>query len=103
MSKTTNKTTEHLTNQFNSLLKTAKLSVSALRASELGKKLPDPEETFHIANEKLVASLKKLGLATREEVESLEARVAKLEEQLAAKKKKATTEAATATNPGEAH
>lgn len=42
------------------------------------------DEKKAFTNEKLVAGLKKLGFATREEVESLEARIEKLEGELRA-------------------
>ncbi len=42
-------------------------------------KLPIPKNTKNLTNDKILASLKKLGLATRAEVDVLRARVDKLE------------------------
>lgn len=44
--------------------------------------IPNAEERARMTNEKIVSSLKKIGIATREEVETLEARVAALEGEL---------------------
>jgi BMFP domain-containing protein YqiC len=45
--------------------------------------IPNAEERARLTNEKIVSSLKKIGIATREEMETLEARVAQLETELA--------------------
>ena len=44
--------------------------------------IPNAEERARLTNEKIVNSLKKIGIATREEMETLEARVAQLETEL---------------------
>jgi BMFP domain-containing protein YqiC len=46
--------------------------------------LPGAEERRKLTNERILTSLTKLGLATREEVETLEARIAALEAKLSA-------------------
>lgn len=45
--------------------------------------IPNAEERARMTNDKIVSSLKKIGIATREEVEALEERVAQLESELA--------------------
>ncbi|OFZ18784.1 MAG: hypothetical protein A2X94_06190 [Bdellovibrionales bacterium GWB1_55_8] len=63
--------------QVNKVLSQAKESLKILEVARTFVKLPsNPKE---LTNEKILASLKKLGVATQEEVQSLRARVEELE------------------------
>jgi polyhydroxyalkanoate synthesis regulator phasin len=49
---------------------------------QIASMIPNAEERARMTNEKIVGSLKKIGIATREEVEALEERVEALEREL---------------------
>lgn len=82
---------------FDKLLAQAKESVKVLdalkkegfaRARTLIPPLPSKDEAQKIANEKFVASLRKIGLATRAEIRDLEERLNSLASELKAKPSK---------------
>ncbi len=68
--------------------------MAAAQAAVNTLKIPNSEERRKMTNDKIVASLKKIGLATQEQVETLEARIAQLESKLAARTSSARSSAA---------
>ncbi|MGE4232223.1 MAG: hypothetical protein AB7F43_02740 [Bacteriovoracia bacterium] len=82
------KTPDILKEKFEKLLDQAKESVKVLETlqkegiSKVISILPSPDDTKKMTNEKIVSSLRKLGLATRSEVEELEKKVENLASEL---------------------
>jgi len=99
-------------NKFSQLVQQAKDSLKVLEMLEkeaVAKarefvKIPNGADRMKMTNDKILSSLKKLGLATREEVQTLEAKIEKLEHDLTlAKKSKSKEKDTTHTAEKSAH
>ncbi len=92
MKKKVAKTTEKVTQVLNQAKESLKL-LEVFEKEALAKArtmIPDAQTRKRMTNDRILASLKKLGVVTRSEVETLEARIAKLESDLAALAEKQT-------------
>lgn len=84
--------------KVNEMINQAKASLKILETLEketLAKaktfiKIPIPENRKSLTNEKILSSLKKIGLATQDEVDQLRLRIERLEAELAASKQART-------------